>query len=125
MLTPEAVISECVRLASERAAALVHRRMKRGLSSLASVASTAALVGFLGSGLAIINSPGFSTYSEALVPTALGLVVAVLSLWTHHYISTQIEGLNVEMQTASRSFTVLSSPHGNGNTVFHTLIFRG
>src|SRR5579872_6282011 len=81
---------EASKRALERAEAIVHAELKRGISSLATVGSTAPFVGLLGTVLGIIHAfQGISTekstglgavaggISEALVTTALGLFVAI------------------------------------------------
>jgi biopolymer transport protein ExbB/TolQ len=98
----------------DRAAIAVHGDMKRGLSSLASVAATAPFVGFFGTVLGILNSfRGVGTekstvlamiaesLSESLVLTELGLLVALLAFCGHQYFLAQLESLDVEMKNAS------------------------
>ncbi len=77
--------------------------LRRGLSVLASVGSTAPFVGLLGTVLGIISafqgiaatgSGGLSSVSagisEALIETALGLVVAIPAVLAFNYLSTEI-----------------------------------
>jgi len=77
--------------------------LKRGLPLLASVGSVAPFVGLLGTvlgivtafrGIATTGSGGLSAVSagiaEALVVTALGLVVAIPAVLAFNYLSTQI-----------------------------------
>ncbi len=77
------------RRALERAEAIVHAELKRGVSTLATIGSTGPFVGLFGTVLGIINAfKGISTekstglgavaggISEALVTTAVGLFVA-------------------------------------------------
>src|SRR5437879_1396700 len=74
----------------ERSVAIVHAEMKRGLSALATIGSTAPFVGLFGTVVGILNAfkgiesqkaTGLSAVAggiaEALVTTAVGLVVAV------------------------------------------------
>ena len=76
--------------ALERAEAIVHSELKRGLGGLATIGSTAPFVGLFGTVVGIINAfKGISTekstglgavaggISEALVTTAIGLFVAI------------------------------------------------
>lgn len=42
----------------------------------------------------------FEGLSEALVPTALGLVVALTALWCYKYLHAEVETFDFEMQTA-------------------------
>src|SRR5947207_3215720 len=111
MLTPQAVRSECVQLAAIRAAALVHQRLARGLNSLISIAWTASWVGLLVTIRAFVGSfKGISgdcsmcarymakDFSEALIPAAVGFVVAIQAAWTYNYLRDKIETLDLEMQ---------------------------
>src|SRR6202047_2200890 len=81
---------EASRRALDRASAIVHAELERGLSGLATIGSTAPFVGLLGTVIGIIdafreiqgqNATGVSAVaggiSEALVTTALGLTVAI------------------------------------------------
>ena len=83
---------DTVRRAIQRAAALTANDLKKGVSSLATIGATAPFVGLLGTVVGIINafhgiasqgSGGLGAVSagisEALVETALGLVVAILA----------------------------------------------
>ena|SRR5487761_354647 len=105
---------EASRRALERAEAIVHAEMKRGLGSLATVGSTAPFVGLLGTVLGIIHAfQGISTekstglgavaggISEALVTTALGLFVAIPAVWLFNYFTNRIEAFDVEMGNGS------------------------
>src|SRR5258708_11387687 len=81
---------EASRRALDRASAIVHAELERGLSGLATIGSTAPFVGLLGTVIGIIDAfreiqghetTGISAVaggiSEALVTTALGLTVAI------------------------------------------------
>ena len=81
---------EASRRALERAEAIVHAELKRGVSGLATIGSTAPFVGLLGTVVGIINafktiatekSTGLGAVSggisEALITTAVGLFVAI------------------------------------------------
>lgn len=105
---------EAAKLASERAAAIVHLKMRRGRASLAAIASSAAFVGILGTSIGIVTSfRGLGTekstaianlaelLSEAIVPTAAGIAIAILATWSHAYVSRQLEIFNLEMRAAS------------------------
>src|SRR5579864_1728631 len=100
--------------ASARAAAIVHGEMKRGLGSLATITSTAPWVGLLGTILGINNSfrgfdgsekslmaAIFEGLSQALVPTALGLIVALMAMWCYKYLLTEVEAIDLEMESVS------------------------
>jgi biopolymer transport protein ExbB/TolQ len=105
---------EASKRALERASAIVHAELKRGISSLATIGSTAPFVGLFGTVLGIINAfTGMSTtkstglaavaggISEALVTTAIGLFVAVPAVWIYNYFSSQLESFDVEMDNSS------------------------
>ena len=100
--------------ASERSAALVHGELKRGLNSLATIASTAPWVGLFGTILGIYNSFGgvngsktsimayyFDGLSRAFVPCAIGLIVALVAMWCYKYLLTEVEAFDSEMESAS------------------------
>jgi biopolymer transport protein ExbB/TolQ len=105
---------EASKRALERAAAIVHAELKRGVSSLATIGSTAPFVGLFGTVLGIINafngisaqkSTGLAAVaggiSEALVTTAMGLFVAVPAVWMFNYFSNKTESFDVEMDNSS------------------------
>jgi biopolymer transport protein ExbB len=105
---------EASKRALERAAAIVHAELKRGISSLATIGSTAPFVGLFGTVLGIINafhgisaqkSTGLAAVAggiaEALVTTAMGLFVAVPAVWMFNYFSGKIEAFDVEMDNSS------------------------
>src|SRR6201994_3632457 len=100
--------------ALERAEAIVHAELKRGVSGLATIASSAPFVGLFGTVAGIINAfQGISTQkstglgavaggiSEALVTTAIGLFVAVPAVWAFNYFTGRIEAFDVEMGNSS------------------------
>ena len=105
---------EASRRALERASAIVHAEMERGLSGLATIGSTAPFVGLLGTVIGIIdafqeiqgtNTTGVSAVaggiSEALVTTALGLTVAIPAVMMFNYFTTKIRAFDVEMDNSS------------------------
>jgi biopolymer transport protein ExbB len=105
---------EASRRALERAEAIVHAELKRGISSLATIGSTAPFVGLFGTVVGIINAfKGISTekstglgavaggISEALVTTAVGLFVAIPAVWMYNYFTSKIEAFDVEMGNSS------------------------
>jgi len=100
--------------ALERAEAIVHAELKRGVSTLATIGSTAPFVGLFGTVVGIINAfRGISSekstglgavaggISEALVTTAVGLFVAIPAVWIYNYFSGRIETFDVEMGNSS------------------------
>jgi biopolymer transport protein ExbB/biopolymer transport protein TolQ len=105
---------DTVRRAIQRASALTANDLKKGLSSLATIGSTAPFVGLLGTVVGIITAfQGISSQgsaglaavsagiSEALVETALGLVVAIPAVWFYNYLTGKVEYFNVEMDNSS------------------------
>ena len=100
--------------ALERATAITHAELNRGLSGLATIGSTAPFVGLFGTVVGIINafqgisqerSTGLGAVaggiSEALVATAIGLFVALPAVWMFNYFNSKVEGFDVEMENAS------------------------
>src|SRR6516164_7910656 len=105
---------EASKRALERAEAIVHAELKRGVSSLATIGSTSPFVGLFGTVVGIINAfKGISTQkstglgavaggiSEALVTTAVGLFVAIPAVWMFNYFTNKIEAFDVEMGNSS------------------------
>jgi biopolymer transport protein ExbB/TolQ len=105
---------DTVRRSIQRAAALTASDLKKGIAALATIGSTAPFVGLLGTvvgvisafqGIAASGSGGIGAVSagiaEALVETALGLVVAIPAVWFYNYLTGRIEYFNVEMDNSS------------------------
>lgn len=105
---------EASKRALERAEAIVHAELKRGVSSLATIGSTAPFVGLFGTVVGIINAfKGIATekstglgavaggISEALVATAVGLFVAIPAVMMYNYFTSRIEGFDVELGNSS------------------------
>ena len=98
--------------AVEREGITVVQELKRGLAGLASIGSTAPFVGLFGTVIGIMNAffamaragqGGIGTVSggiaEALVNTAVGLFVALPTVWGFNYFLTRVERFSVEMTT--------------------------
>ncbi len=105
---------EASKRALERASAIVHAELKRGVSSLATIGSTAPFVGLFGTVVGIMHafqnisaqkSTGIAAVAggiaEALVTTAIGLFVAVPAVWMYNYFTGKIEAFDVEMDNSS------------------------
>jgi len=105
---------EASKRALERAEAIVHAELKRGISSLATIGSSAPFVGLTGTVLGIINAfKGISTekstglgavaggISEALITTLIGLLVAIPAVWAFNYFTNRVEAFDVEMGNSS------------------------
>jgi len=100
--------------ALERAEAIVHAKLKRGLAVLATIGATAPFVGLFGTVIGILHAfdaiatqktPGIgavaSGISEALVTTAFGLLVAVPAVMGFNYFTGRVESFDVEMDNSS------------------------
>jgi len=107
-------IVDTVRRAIQRATALTANDLKKGIPSLATIGATAPFVGLLGTVVGVINafagigsqgSAGLGAVSagisEALIETALGLVVAIPAVWMYNYFTGRLEYFNVEMDNSS------------------------
>ena len=134
---------EAATRAVERATLLTTADMKKGLSGLATIATTAPFIGLFGTVIGIINafrgmalagSGGIGAVSagiaEALVTTAFGLVVAIPAVWMFNYFTNKIERLQIEMSNsaselvdffmkrrgaqASAKLVRVGAPHGKG-----------
>jgi biopolymer transport protein ExbB/biopolymer transport protein TolQ len=105
---------DAAKRAIQRATAVNLSDLKRGLSGLATIGSTAPFVGLFGTTFGIINafhgmsvtgSGGLGAISagiaEALITTAFGLFVAVPAVWAYNYFAGRVEGFNVEMDNSS------------------------
>src|ERR1700730_19017977 len=101
---------EASKRALQRAIAIKTAEFRRGLSGLATIGSTAPFVGLFGPVIGIINafkgiqaekasraSAVAGGISEALVTTALGLLVAVPAVWAYNYFISKCEAFDVEM----------------------------
>jgi biopolymer transport protein ExbB len=100
--------------ASKRTAALVHEELKSGLTSLATIASIAPLIGFFGTIIGIFDAPqGVGTerttamanlaerVSNACVPMAMGLLIGFASQCGYRYLSGWLDLFDCEMENAA------------------------
>lgn len=105
---------ESSKRALERSEAIVHAKLKRGLSGLATIGSTSPFIGLFGTVVGILNAfqaiatqktSGIgavaSGISEALVTTAFGLLVAIPAVMTFNYFTSKVEAFDVEMDNSS------------------------
>src|SRR2546428_9001120 len=96
-------LMDTVRRSIQRASALTASDLKKGISALATIGSTAPFVGLLGTVVGVINafdgiaasgSGGIGAVSagiaEAVVETALGLVVAIPAVWVFHFLTRPV-----------------------------------
>jgi len=98
----------------EREQILLANELKSGLGLLATVGSTAPFVGLLGTTMGIVNAfTGMATagggleaisagIAEALITTAVGLLVAIPAVWLYNYFSARLETLFSELAYAGR-----------------------
>ncbi len=90
---------------------------RRGLGILATTGATAPFVGLLGTVLGVVNaftgiaasgSGGLAAVSagiaEALIVTAIGLIVAIPAVWLYNYFVNQVERLSMEVSYTTREF---------------------
>ena len=105
---------EAINRSIDRATLRVTADLRRGLSGLATVASSAPFVGLLGTVLGIITafqlmatsgSGGLASVSagisEALITTAFGLLVAIPALMMYNYLTNRVEEMSVDIADAS------------------------
>lgn len=105
---------EASKRALQRAIAVKTAELKRGLSGLATVGSTAPFVGLFGTVIGIINAfqgmkaeetAGIAAVaggiSEALVTTAFGILVAVPAVWLFNYFTNKVSSFGVEMDNSA------------------------
>ena len=110
----EVEIVEAATRAVERATLLTTSDMKRGIGSLATIATITPFIGLFGTVIGIINafhgmaltgSGGIGAVSagiaEALVATAFGLGVAIPAAWMFNYFTNVLERLQIEMSNSA------------------------
>jgi biopolymer transport protein ExbB/TolQ len=95
---------------SERAKSVFEQELKKGLSLLATIATSAPFIGLFGTisgiinafrGMALTGSGGIGAVAtgiaEALVTTAFGIGVAIIALWCYNTLNSKIEVYSAEM----------------------------
>lgn len=115
-LLPPAAVFEATERALELSSLRTSAELRRGIGSLGTIASISPFVGLFGTVIGIIHAfeslgkqdggaGGFAVVSqgiaEALVTTALGLVVAIPAAWMFNYLSQWTERLGMEMASSS------------------------
>jgi len=114
---PAFEVAEVVNRAMERSKERQLAGLRRGMPVLATVASSAPFVGLFGTVGGIITAfqkladptkggGGIGTVSagisEALVTTAVGLGVAIVSVWFYNYFTTRLDDITIDVdETAS------------------------
>src|SRR5258705_1603494 len=101
-------VLDTVRRSIQRATALTASDLKKGVSTLATIGSTAPFVGLLGTVVGVINAfvgiastgsggagPASAGIAEAPLETAPGLVVAIPPAWVYNFLTSRLENLNV------------------------------
>jgi biopolymer transport protein ExbB/TolQ/biopolymer transport protein ExbD len=113
---PEFTDAEAIAVAQrafQRRSKLLAAELKCGLDALATIASTAPFIGFLGTVNGIlgcfVGTSGSrasalarvaSKIAEALFPGAMGIVVSILALWCFYYVRNRFKVLESEMSGA-------------------------
>lgn len=105
---------ETAQRGTDRASTVFTQEMKKGLSTLGTIATTAPFIGLFGTifgiinafrGMALTGSGGIgavaSGIAEALVATALGIGVAVIAFWCFNYLNKKIDVIDGEMSNTS------------------------
>jgi biopolymer transport protein ExbB/TolQ len=100
--------------ALERAEAVAHAKLKRGLGVLAAIGATAPFVGLFGTVVGILGAfKQIATQSasrigavaggisEALVTTAFGLLVGIPAVMAFNYFTGRVEAFDVEIDKSS------------------------
>ena len=122
---------ESGRRAIEREALITQADFKKGVSNLATIATTGPFIGLFGTVVGIINafrgmamtgSGGIAAVSagiaEALVTTALGLFVAIPAAWVFNAFTNMLDRFGVEMSnSASELIDFFIKKHGGSDAV--------
>ena len=112
-------------------------RFRRGMGIMATTGATAPFVGLLGTTMGVVNaftgmaaagSGGLAAISagiaEALITTALGLLVAIPAVWLYNYFSNRIEMVSMEIDYGSKEFMnvllAIESRMARGMDPFHS-----
>lgn len=107
-------VLEATERALERSMVVTGAELRRGIGSLATIATTAPFIGLFGTVVGIMHAfeaigkqgaGGFGAVSqgiaEALATTAFGLLVAIPAAWMFNYLTQRIERLHVDMESSS------------------------
>ena len=89
---------DSVRRSIQRATALTQSDLKKGVNTLVGVINAFVGIAATGSGGIGAVSAGIA---EALVETALGLIVAIPAVWFYNYLTGRLDYFNVEMDNSS------------------------
>lgn len=105
---------ESAQRGSDRAAVIFSQELKKGLSTLATIATSSPFIGLFGTifgiinafrGMALTGSGGIgavaSGIAEALITTAFGIGVAIIALWVYNFLNARIEIIQAEMSNTT------------------------
>lgn len=124
-------VVEAARRAIERESLITSSDFKRGVGLLATIATTAPFIGLFGTVIGIINAfAGMSSagsggiaavsagISEALITTALGLLVAIPAAWMFNHFTNTLERFEVEMSNSSSELVdYFIKKHGGSHAI--------
>lgn len=98
----------------ERAATIFTQELRRGMSTLATIATSSPFIGLFGTifgiinafrGMALTGSGGIgavaSGIAEALITTAFGIGVAIIALWCYNILTNRTDIYGAEMSNTS------------------------
>jgi len=98
----------------DRASTIFTQELKRGLSVLATIATSSPFIGLFGTiggiinafrGMALTGSGGIGAVAggiaEALITTAFGIGVAIIALWCYNILNSKVEVYAAEMSNTS------------------------
>ncbi len=114
---PDRAGLDAARRALERTAILEGAELRKGMNILATTGSSAPFVGLVGTifgiisafqGMAESGSGGLGAVSagiaEALVMTAVGIIVAIIGVWLFNYFTARVEAISNDMAIISQEF---------------------
>jgi len=98
----------------DRASTIFTQELKRGLSLVATIATSSPFIGLFGTiagiinafrGMALTGSGGIGAVAggiaEALITTAFGIGVAIIALWCYNVLNSKVEVYQAEMSNTS------------------------
>ncbi len=98
----------------DRASTIFTQELKRGLSLVATIATSSPFIGLFGTiggiinafrGMALTGSSGIGAVAggiaEALITTAFGIGVAIIALWVYNVLNSKVEVYQAEMSNTS------------------------
>jgi biopolymer transport protein ExbB/biopolymer transport protein TolQ len=111
-------VIEATARALDRSIQRTTAELRRGIGSLATIASTAPFIGLFGTVIGIVHAfgdiaenqgAGFEIVSqgisEALWATALGLLVAIPAAWMFNVLTQKIDLMHLEMESSASELT--------------------